>query len=394
MTQPLQHDVLYVAANGQFRSSASYSARKDFKHCPRLFKLTRVDGWKGKRIGASLAYGNAIEAAIKHLVKVGSGGVEKFIEEWNAAKKLPDFDKWAYTPTEVDWDTLLLDGIDHMKLFIMELEWLPIPQNATFQLPLSKFIFPGTSYGKLKNTAYLDILCEVDARHPALAPMDPEELAKLKKRTLLIDVKTSSKEFNKYLVSLDPQLIEYAWMKQSLDTAFLNFVKKARGMKGSSRITLLEPAGTTFAAGTELTVFEIQGDFLYVGTAEKYIEYDRACKGLRSKELDIVSQNFLKTNKNIEFVSIGQVTKQKMQWLPSRINEQDVIDMGRLIGRTTVEMVVAHEEDFYPRDPSIRFPAEKCNFCDMRFICTHDTVGRDQNLTRTGEEWLEMEIGD
>ena len=393
MTQPIQHDILYVAANGQFRSSASYSARKDFKHCPRLFKLTRIDGWKGKRIGASMAYGNAIESAIKQQVKAGTGGIEKFVEEWNAAKKLPDFAKWQYTPIEVDWATLLLDGIDHLKLFILELEWLPIPQSATFQLPLSKFIFPGTSYGKLKNTAYLDILCEVDARHPALAPMDPEELAKLKTRILLIDVKTASKELSKYLVSLDPQLIEYAWMKQALDVAFLWFVKKGRGMKGSSRVTLLEPT-SNFAAGAELTVFELQGDFLYVGTAEKYIEYDKACKGLRSKALDVASSNFLKTNTGIEFVSVSQVTKQRMQFVTARINEQDVIDMGRLIGRTTVEMVVAHEEDFYPKDPGIRWPAEKCNFCDMRFICTNDTVGRDQNLTRTGEEWLEMEIGD
>ncbi len=392
MTRPLQHDVLYVMPNGQFKSSASYSSRKDFKHCPRLFALTRRDGWKSKRLGASMEYGNCIEAAVMQHVKTGKGGVEKFVERWNEAKKLPNFDKWVYTPTEVDWDTLLLDGIDHLKLFIMELEWLPIPQNTQFQVPLSKHIFPNTSYGKLKNTAYLDMLCDVDARHPKLAPMDPEDLAKLKTRTLCIDCKTASKPIDSRLVCLDPQLIEYAWMKQTLDTAFLTFIKRGRGMKGSSRVTLLAQT-RLFAPGTELTVFELQGDFAYVGTRETYEEYDKACKGLRGKALDVASQQFLTTRQlAVEFLSISQLTKQQMQFITARISQEDVNDMGRLIGRTTVEMVVAHEEDFYPKDPSVRFPNEKCVFCDMRFICTNDTVGRDMNLTRTGEEWLEQEI--
>jgi hypothetical protein len=83
-----------------------------------------------------------------------------------------------------------------------------------------------------------------------------------------------------------------------------------------------------------------------------------------------------------------------MQFVTTRISQEDINDMSRLIGRTTVEMVVAHEENFYPKDPGIRFPAEKCNFCDMHFICTGDTVSRDLMLSRTGEEWLEQELGD
>jgi len=54
--------------------------------------------------------------------------------------------------------------------------------------------------------------------------------------------------------------------------------------------------------------------------------------------------------------------------------------------------VVAHEEDFYPMEPGIRFPSDKCSGCDMRWICAGDAEGRDANLKRIGEEWLDSDV--
>jgi hypothetical protein len=63
-------------------------------------------------------------------------------------------------------------------------------------------------------------------------------------------------------------------------------------------------------------------------------------------------------------------------------------DVGRSVAQATVEMVRAHEQDFYEMQPGIRFPNEKCNFCAMRWLCLNRPEERDKNLTRRGEEWL------
>ncbi len=86
------------------------------------------------------------------------------------------------------------------------------------------------------------------------------------------------------------------------------------------------------------------------------------------------------------------LTKQLIQFASARIGKQELEDMGKVVGQVTVEMVVAHETDFYPMEPGLRFPSEKCVMCDMRFICSGDGDGRDRFLTRAGEEWLDTTI--
>jgi hypothetical protein len=64
-------------------------------------------------------------------------------------------------------------------------------------------------------------------------------------------------------------------------------------------------------------------------------------------------------------------------------------EVGRSVAQTTVEMVRAHEQDFYEKSPGVRFPNEKCGFCSMRHICLHRSEERDKLLTKRGEEWLD-----
>jgi hypothetical protein len=81
-----------------------------------------------------------------------------------------------------------------------------------------------------------------------------------------------------------------------------------------------------------------------------------------------------------------------VQFATDRLNPEAIGDMGKVVGQTTVEMVVAHEQDFYPMEPGIRYPSDKCSGCDMRSICSGDNNERDQYLTRTGEEWLDSTV--
>ena len=69
-------------------------------------------------------------------------------------------------------------------------------------------------------------------------------------------------------------------------------------------------------------------------------------------------------------------------------------EVGRSVAQTTVEMVRAHESDFYEKQPGVRFPNEKCGFCSMKWICLHRSEERDKNLTRRGEEWLDSIDGE
>jgi hypothetical protein len=64
------------------------------------------------------------------------------------------------------------------------------------------------------------------------------------------------------------------------------------------------------------------------------------------------------------------------------------------VAQTTVEMVRAHEQQFYEKQGGIRFPNEKCNYCSMRWICLNNPDERDKSLTKRGEEWLDGLQGD
>jgi len=92
---------------------------------------------------------------------------------------------------------------------------------------------------------------------------------------------------------------------------------------------------------------------------------------------------------SILIVAPSDVTKQRIQFAAARLTEADMDEVGRSVAQTTVEMARAHEQDFYEKQPGVRFPNEKCGFCSMRFHCLHDAEGRDKNLTRRGEEWLD-----
>jgi hypothetical protein len=385
-------------------TAASYSSREVFKFCRRKFLLTRVEGWSSKRIGAAPNFGRAIETAVQYHVQNNfKGGVEKFIDVWNRYRTVKDFEKWEYGKTEGSWENLLQDGIELLKLFALRAKWLPIydaqiAKKPVFQLPLRKEIFPGTELAGLENTAYLDMVSYVHPLHPLLTPWPQDEIAPAF-RVLITDIKTSGKTLRPELVVVDPQLVEYAWQYKQRDVAFLWFVKVTRGFDSGSRVTLLEPAGP-WAAGNELFVIQVEKDpvsksvcGLFLGDEAALNAYDRATKDADGDRLAGNALKEAKTrfymNSDTVFALPSQVTKQKLQFAAARLSVEDMQEAGKLVGQVTVEMVMAHEQQFYPKEGGIRFPNEKCNLCDMRYICIGDTVGRDEKLTKFGEEWLD-----
>lgn len=384
------HEVLYMNPKGQSRNIASYSSRSKFKHCKRLFKLQYIEGWHPRIDGVSMVFGNVVEAAWMHSTKMGGReGVPIFTELWNKARKEKDFEKRVYRGNEDSFDNLMRCGQEMLRIFELRFESYPLA-NIKFQVPLRKKIFPNTSYDKIENLAYVDAICEVDPHHPALPKV--EWNVNLLRR-IIIDVKTSGVLFPEKLISLDPQLIEYAWMDgRAFTLGFLNFVKESHGFKFGSRVTLLEPAGELLA-GSDVTVLDKANALeAWVGTPAAAAGYAKACKGadgkdLKGKALDKAAADFLA----IAAVKVPNAafSKQRVQFVAAVIPEEHVHEMGKVIAMTTVEMVVSHEQDFYPMEPGLRYPDKKCTTCEMRSICAGDNEMRDRLLAKTGEEWLD-----
>lgn len=413
--------VLYRNSDGKDVTHSSYSSRQTFKHCPREFQLTRIEGWWSKEERAATHFGRCIESglsAYEESNRTAGEGTKTFIRFWNEIKLLPNFEKLLFTTCEGSWDQLLETGKQMMRLYEIKAPKLPI-HKPLFQQKLRKKIFPGTNLERLENVAILDILSFPNWNHELLpkAPVDmtcndcavrwsssleadgplfqpcPEHFT----RELIIDIKTSGKDFPVDLVALDPQLAEYAWQTRIPDVAFLWFVKHGHGFKRGSKVTLLESAGPLWPGWEGFVVDTGDPDangrmWLYIGTYDTLTKYEEAIKGLRGKARDAAISNALDTGRaegNIVAVSDLVVTKQRLQFAAARLSVQEMDDVGRSVAQSTVEMVRAHEQQFYEKNPGVRFPNERCNFCAMKWICLNRPEERDANLTKKGEEWLD-----
>lgn len=433
----MYHPVLYTNAQGRPVTHGSYSARRLFRYCPRLFKLERVDGWKQIEERASALFGKCNEAAHQWHEENGrqlGTGIAKFTELWNNVAAMPGADKFVYADYEGDWAGLLRAGQEMQRLYEIKAPSLPISlrPRPRFQVPLRKKIFPGTELDVLENVAYLDILSFPDWDHPMLVHVPRPEGAEF--RPLIIDAKTSGVDLIPELIPLDPQLAEYAWQSRIPDVAFLWFVKHSHTLERRNRITTLEFIDG-IPAGTDLFVLGVQ-------RPEK-VKPPKPPKKKKGEETDVSSEALLNTladaivdsipsapvSNEIERVFLGdahalqafydhtrafhpssnaykeacatfyqarfvvsctpnQITKQRLQFAAVRLDEEFINETGIGVGQDTVNMIKAHEEQFYPRTGGIRYPDQKCNNCSMRGICGNNPELRDKLLTRAGEEWF------
>lgn len=386
-------NALYRNAAGQEVSHASYSARMDFKKCPRYFELTRVQGWRDKTERAAPLFGKCIEAGVQAFEEngrePGQAGLT-FVRLWADVKALPNFEKLEYGAAEGDWDSLLRAGREMMQLYEAVAPTLPIVRPL-FQQTVKKQLFPGSELAGLQNKAIYDVLSFPDWRHPLLPVIASKEREhERQERPLIIDIKTSGVNLDPALVMLDPQLAEYAWMARIPDVAFLWFVKHGHGYKAGSKVTLLQEVGG-YPAGTELYVILPGSDTEcpVLGIQSMLVLYERTVKGIKGNALAAKKEEF-RQSKDVVQCLPGCFTKQRLQFVAVRFTEEHMNDVGRAVAQTTVEMNRAHQEEYYPQTGAgIRFPNNTCCFCAMKWICLGNSEQRDQNLTRKGDEWLD-----
>ena len=283
-----------------------------------------------------------------------------FTRLWEQVKLTEDFDKLVYTETETSWESLLRCGVEMCLLYEIRVPGLPISTNppAVWSQNLRKKIFPGTELDKLENKAVYDILSFPAWNHPMLPKIEQPD-GHLPTRTLVIDMKTSGEDLNTELVGLDPQLAEYAWQGRVPDVAFLWFVKKGHDVRKGSRVTLLQKLTDDARPGFELCVLWVESEKeatakkpatpekIYLGTHETLAEYEKAAKGITGKALEEFKAAF-STKPAVYLCPREYFTKQRLQFGAARLTEQQIDETGRSVAQTTVEMVRAHREGFYP----------------------------------------------
>ena len=410
-------DALYRNAAGQEVTHASYSARLDFKKCPRYFELTRVQGWRDKTERAAPLFGKCIEAGVQsfeeHAREPGRAELT-FRRLWEDVKALPNFEKLEFTATEGNWDQLLRAGKEMMQLYEVVAPTLPIV-GPLFQQTVKKQLFPGSArLAELQNKAIFDILSFPQWNHPLMPKIaqphivmrctshtgNPEDCNIVadapSSRPLIIDIKTSGVNLDTALVMLDPQLAEYAWMARIPDVAFLWFVKHGHSIKEGSKVTLLRDTGGILA-GTELYVVvddSKEKGQVCLGNLSSVSLYEGAVKGLRGSAREAKKQEFREAQSVVQCTP-SDITKQRLQFVAVRFTEEQMNDIGRDVAQATVEMNRAHEEGYYGMTGrGIRFPNNTCSFCGMRWICLGNSEQRDQNLSRKGDEWLDADDGE
>src|ERR1019366_7064811 len=174
---------------------------------------------------------------------------------------------------------------------------------------------PGTNLCALENVAIIDIL--------SFPPWDHKLLPKIIDATesgvreLIIDIKTGGKDFPTDLITLDPQLAEYAWQTRIPDVAFLYLIKASHGFKRGSRIALLVTRAPLWAGWEGFVLDATEDDagaqVLSIGSWDTLQKYEAAVKGVRGKALDAAKKNSIDAGHadgTIITVSPADVTKQ------------------------------------------------------------------------------------
>jgi hypothetical protein len=339
--------------------------------------------------------------------------VDLFSKKWG---KFADNTEMVYSDDEGDWSTQLQVGQELMKLFKIRLPELPILNKELrpiFQDSSDREMFPGTALSGIEFTAKLDIISFADWKHPLLPEAEPEPGKKY--RPVIIDMKVSGKMLkliHRNMLILDQQLRAYSWMKAIPDVAFLWFAKAGIGFKSGLDVTLLEsfpgyPAGTAmYVADTVSTEEETSekdakgkpkkkktmvGLWLLTNKPDVIKALEDYCKGLTGKAYDTKYAEFL-TNAGVQ-VPLAAVTRQRIQFFSARVPEEMAAESGRMIAQQCAEINDAAKRDFFPKQSGIRFPNDKCSWCDYRGICIGDDKLRDAFVWQPDEQFL-LDLGE
>lgn len=380
---------LYINPKGIAVNSHSYSSGDLFKTCPRLYFLDKVRGWKRKDKSAALKFGRALESAIQFYHENGlkpDSGVDEFKRLWIKER---DNTELRYTAKEVDWKSLYRAGSEMLKLYEIVLPTLPIVKPV-FQARVVKEVFPGSELAGIEDQGFIDIISKAPWVHPLLPHVDIPKWSAY--RPLGVDIKTSGVQLSvtQDLLTLDPQLRRYAWLSGILDWSFLWFVKSnPYAFQKGTEITLLTDSGK-WTAGQSAVVFQYdeESETALIATAEDIEKIDIAFKdisGKGSKERKTILTAGWLQDGTLTSLTAEHFTKQKLQFIAVRIDPEDVIEEGKTVGKTIVEIVEASKNDFFPKQSGVRFPNAKCTFCSHRGLCLKNDKLRDDLLVQISE---------
>lgn len=365
--------ILYINRKGYQVTTHSYSGGETFRKCKRAYRLERLDGWRKRANLASKEFGICIENAIQTFHEAGAVPdviVNSFEQQWEHRKTQTDL---QYTDKEGSWEDLLQMGRDLLRLYEIKLPTLPWANDHTikFQLNYRKEVFPDTYLAGIDFTAFVDMRVHIPDGNP-----------------MIVDIKTAASVLDEPMVALDPQLRAYSWVTGTPDVAFLWFVKARPGMKRGDTITVLYDYGGSLKAGETAIVLQNAEDGVYFLLPDHFAEYEKAAKGLRGKAAEALLE---KTKVTLASVTPPNwVTKCRLQFAAAHISAEDMKEAGEAIGSEIAEIHMANEKGWFPKEPSVRFPDQKCKFCQFRGNCLGDKKLRDELVVRMDEDWLDQ----
>lgn len=366
---------LYRSASGREVTHASYSAIADFDYCPQLFKLSRIDGYKEKEERGAFGFGKCVEDALQYFHANGmkpGDSVDEFKRLWIKFKDIP----MTYSAQEGCFEDLYKMGSQMCQLYEVRLPTLPI-RNPKFQLNYKKALWPGTELADLEFTSFIDMLVTAEDGS-----------------RIIVDIKTAKTglDLESNMLSLDPQLKDYAWASGIRDVAFLWLVKAANpdSFKKGTNVTLLEDS-TNWKAGQELLVFKYEenetgGRQVILGTDLVITQLEEALDQIKGKGSADAKNEVIGDYLHggwLEGVPCDKVTKTKLQWVSAKIPPKELPETGQHIGGKMLQIKSAYENNFFPKTGGVRFPNQKCTFCRMRGLCLNKPDLVEHMLVRT-----------
>jgi CRISPR/Cas system-associated exonuclease Cas4 (RecB family) len=178
----------------------SHTQISQYLRCPKSYRYRYLDGWREKDTRAAMAFGRCFERALAAYFS-GDDCTVALFKEWEAFRDTP----FEYKKAE-SWDRLIHQGVHLLEKFVQEDRVQVFHPKENLQTKLTR-----TLPGKHEFVAYIDAIGEVDGTK------------------CLIDWKTTTSRYStepEGLLSLDPQLICYAWISGIKEVALVVFVRK------------------------------------------------------------------------------------------------------------------------------------------------------------------------
>ncbi len=380
---------LYVSSKGTAWRKHSYSAGNDYDQSPYKYYLRRIQGWKEKENKARFLFGRSLEESIEfHHDHDGAGAVEDFIRRWSVHKERTDL---VFTKVEKDWETLLLDGIEMIMLYIIRQPSLPIPLGgrSVFQREYKKEVFPGDpNYGDIEDAGKLDIVSYADPNHPLLSPLEwKAEWGAY--RPIIIDIKTSGTDFPEQpgIAGFDKQLRRYSWLSGIRDVALLGFKKTGRTIQKGSSVTLLKDAAE-FKAGEEAVVaFVEEGKGVWLVENDYMLDVMSTAQGDQTKAGKQRRAEWLE--KFADLVPMEVLTRQRLQFLSGYVTLESAVEAGTIAARQIVQIVNSWKTKSWPSTFGIRYPHDDRNDPYFRAFVLGDEAYKKEHFIKTDEESLE-----